>query len=102
VASGFNPAAASRAHHFAKRLNVCSNSLHTLHQRNDVGGGVAMAVTSQILDANTHYKPRTKNNKPRASKDVNMEHNHSENMSKRATGYMPGVGSNAGFRAVKV
>lgn len=77
VASGFDPTAASRAHHFAKRISV-----------NDaVGGGVAMAVTSQILDANTHATPRTQ----ARSKKV-MEHSSpsEDSLSKRAKGFIPG------------
>jgi len=77
VASNFDPAAASRAHHFAKSMNKKLN-------HSDVGGGVAMAVTSQILDANAHYTPSTR------SKTTNHVQSE-ESLSKRAKGFIPGI-----------
>jgi hypothetical protein len=85
VSSGFDPRAASRAHHFAKRLNVCQNSLHLLNQ-SDAGGGVAMAVSSQILDANTHASPRGGSRKGSTKEVVKSE----DTLSSRAKGFIPG------------
>ena len=100
VSSNFNQAAKSRAHHFAKQLRVDTDSLHTLSQL-DIGGGVAMAVTSQILDANTHYGSmldRTASLTDRTLKDV---HEGSEaSLSKRAKGYIPGSNSEISSAAV--
>lgn len=101
VESGFSPGASTRAHHFARRLNVCSNSLHLLNQ-SDAGGGVAMAVTSQLLDANTHAKP---SRGVGGSKDMaGASHGNSEaSLSKRAKGFMPGGGGEEfRFRSVNV
>eukprot|EP00571_Detonula_confervacea_P010461 CAMPEP_0172304946 /NCGR_PEP_ID=MMETSP1058-20130122/6285_1 /TAXON_ID=83371 /ORGANISM="Detonula confervacea, Strain CCMP 353" /LENGTH=714 /DNA_ID=CAMNT_0013016353 /DNA_START=142 /DNA_END=2286 /DNA_ORIENTATION=+ len=100
VTSNFDPSAASRAHHFAKQLNVNSNSLHTLNQSDAVGGGVAMAITSQILDANTHGTSMARRSQGKSLKPVTVEHENS--LSARAKGFMPGGGGNMGFRAVKV
>ena len=101
VASNFDPAAASRAHHFAKRLNVNTSSVHALNhalnlQSDAAGGGVAKAITSQILDANTHAPAKTNTTKP-------LKHDFSEDsLSKRASGYIPGGGHVTGFRSVEV
>lgn len=85
VASNFDPTASCRAKHFAKRLSDTLN-------HSDVGGGVAMAVTSQILDANTHGTVRTRKTQAKQLKDVNTNHDRSEDsLSRRAKGFMPGV-----------
>lgn len=104
VSSNFNPSAASRAQHFAQRLNVNSNSrAHSLHQ-SDAGGTafgacrVAMAVTSQILDANAHARTTPKTSQLKSSRDVNHEE---DSLSRRAKGYIPG-GNEIGFRSLKV
>ncbi|KAL9188173.1 hypothetical protein ACHAXT_006551 [Thalassiosira profunda] len=100
VASNFDPTAACRAQHFAKRLNVNSNSMHKLDTIH-VGGGVAKAVTSQILDANTHGgTPRTKSKK-KSMKDAHVEHDRSEDsLSRRAKGFMPGGGDDVSAAAL--
>ena len=88
VSSNFNRAAKSRAHHFAKQ--VCGNT-HLYSA--DVGGGVAMAVTSQLLDANTHGGKLTRNasHGRRSSRDLSSDHSYSgASLSKRAKGFMPG------------
>lgn len=89
VSSNFHNAAKSRAHHFAKQLRV-NTDLYSA----DVGGGVAMAVTSQLLDANTHEGKRTSKSSfgGRPLKEVNMDHESSEaSLSKRAKGFIPGA-----------
>ncbi|KAL3768716.1 hypothetical protein ACHAWU_006817 [Discostella pseudostelligera] len=120
VASNFDPSAKCRAQHFAKRLNVNSSTLHTLHNSDIVGGGVAMAITSQILDANTHRTPiATTNTKKLVEQSLQaantVEHNRTKDisLSKRAKGFMPGAVEdvsaaallsgmgNMGFRSVK-
>lgn len=84
VSSNFNNAAKSRAHHFAKQVRV-NTDLYSA----DVGGGVAMAVTSQLLDANTHGGKQFGR---RSLKDVKMDHESSEaSLSKRAKGFIPGA-----------
>ncbi|KAL7543432.1 hypothetical protein ACHAXR_012708 [Thalassiosira sp. AJA248-18] len=83
VVSGFNPAAKSRARHFAIRLGDQTDALGC-----PVGGGVAMAVTSQLLDANTHGSPMMK--KLNAKKTVTAVDHSGDSLSKRAKGYMPG------------
>lgn len=120
VSSNFDPSAKCRAQHFAKRLNVNSSTLHTLHNSDIVGGGVAMAITSQILDANTHRTPiATTNTKKLVEQSLQaantVEHNLTKDisLSKRAKGFMPGAVEdvsaaallsgmgNMGFRSVK-
>lgn len=100
VAKNFDPAARSRAHIFAKQVSAGSRNL----QSDAAGGGVAMAITSQILDANTHYTPRTKMSNAKTMKDVNTVHERlEESLSRRAKGFMPGGGGDTiGFRSVKV
>lgn len=122
VASNFDPSAACRAQHFAKRLNVNSSTLHTLNNSDIVGKGVAMAVTSQLLDANTHRAPIATKKKSTTrlveqSSQPSTIADHSRtkdiSLSKRAKGFMPGgmedisaaavlsgMG-NMGFRSVK-
>mmetsp|Transcript_38755 Transcript_38755/g.83488 ORF Transcript_38755/g.83488 Transcript_38755/m.83488 type:complete len:687 (-) Transcript_38755:194-2254(-) len=80
VASGFNPTATCRAQHFAKRLATWN--------QNDAAGGVVMrAVTSSLLDANTHASSRTK--KSSAKSVSNVSHSE-ESLRTRAKGFMPG------------
>ena len=102
VSSGFDPKAASRAHHFAKRLNNGSTTSKSLHPSNDndnlvkVGHThkVAAAVTSQILDANTHARPGTQPKKKAQSKSLgDIAADPDTSLSKRAKGYMPGEGN---------
>ncbi len=95
VSSNFNHTAKSRAHHFAKQLRS-NTDLYSA----DVGGGVAMAVTSQILDANTHDGKLTMK-AGRSLKDVKSDHEGSEaSLSKRAKGFMPGAHSEISAAAV--
>lgn len=104
VASNFDPAAASRAHHFAKQLNVhCTNSLQRFQQNQSdaVGGGVAMAITSQLLDANTHAKSRT-SSPPMSQAAAKSLKDIENSLKSRATGYMPGGRGNMGFRSVAI
>lgn len=87
VSLNFHQAAKSRAHHFAKQLH------NTDSYSADVGGGVAQAVTSQILDANTHDGKRKLARKAeKAGRPLNhADHEGSEaSLSKRAKGFMPG------------
>lgn len=80
VTSGFNPTATCRAQHFAKRLATWN--------QNDAAGGVVMrAVTSRLLDANTHSISRTKKS---AAKSVSNVSHSEEPLSARAKGFMPG------------
>ena len=98
VSSNFHQAAKCRAHHFAKQLRV-NTDLYSA----DVGGGVAMAVTSQILDANTHNGKLTRKAEigGRTLKDVSKDHEGSEaSLSKRAKGFMPGAHSEISASAV--
>jgi len=98
VSSNFHQAAKCRAHHFAKQLRV-NTDLYSA----DVGGGVAMAVTSQILDANTHNGKLTRKSEigGRTLKDVTKDHEGSEaSLSKRAKGFMPGAHSEISASAV--
>lgn len=85
VASDFCPTASSRAQHFAKWFSDESN------QDDTVGRGVAMAVTSQILDANTHAAtPKGNKSTTNSLKNVNRNQNGSEELfSQRAKGHMP-------------
>lgn len=102
VSSNFDAAAKSRAHHFAKQLHVTSSTLHTLNQL-DVGGGVAMAVTSQVLDANTHdgRHARSTSIGGRSLKDDNVDHEGSgSSLSKRAKGFIPGSNGDISAAAV--
>lgn len=81
VERNFDPSATCRARHFAKRLG----SLNRNH-------GVTVAVTSKILDANTHSstKGRDKFN-AKSLKDMNVDLNSSRgSLSRRAKGYIPG------------
>jgi len=97
VSSNFNQAAKCRAHHFAKQMRFNTDSYA------DVGGGVAMAITSQILDANTHdgKLARTAAIGGKSLKDVNSDHEGSEaSLSKRAKGFMPGANSEISAAAV--
>ena len=96
VASGFDPAAASRAKHFAKRLNINPTSLHSSIPSDKIGGNVMSAVTSQILDANTHFKP--KKNKSDNKKLSLSDHDNS--LKFRAKGYIPGGGEAVSAAAV--
>lgn len=122
VASNFDPSAACRAQHFAKRLNVNSTTLHTI-RKSEIGGGVAMAITSQILDANTHRTPIVTTTRKSSKKVIehlsspqasNSTVEHSRlSLSQRAKGFMPGAVDdvsaaallsgmgNMGFRSVK-
>ena len=117
VASGFNPHAASRAHHFAKRLkavNTTSNALNTGGDLNGSCKAVAAAVTSQILDANTHATPRTMERKKKQTRSLGdiTANDGDQSMARRAKGYMPGGGGNdlsaaavmsgMGYQTVKV
>jgi len=86
VSSNFNNAAKCRAHHFAKQVRV-NTDLYSA----DVGGGVAMAVTSQLLDANTHGGKSSFGGRS-LKKELSMNHESSEaSLSKRAKGFIPGA-----------
>eukprot|EP00578_Thalassiosira_sp_NH16_P028917 CAMPEP_0181094550 /NCGR_PEP_ID=MMETSP1071-20121207/10050_1 /TAXON_ID=35127 /ORGANISM="Thalassiosira sp., Strain NH16" /LENGTH=731 /DNA_ID=CAMNT_0023176881 /DNA_START=265 /DNA_END=2459 /DNA_ORIENTATION=- len=100
VAKNFDPAARSRAHIFAKQVSAGSRNL----QSDAAGGGVAIAITSQILDENTHSNLRTKMSNPNSLEDFNTFHERSEkSLSRRAKGFVPGGGEDTiGFRSVKV
>ena len=94
VESGFDPQASNRARHFAKRISIVGTS------NQDDGSGmlthshkVAVAVTSQILDANTHATPRTTARKKAQTKslgDIAAADSDTTSLSKRAKGFMPG------------
>eukprot|EP00804_Cyclotella_cryptica_P026541 CCRYP_015393-RA/>CCRYP_015393-RA protein AED:0.09 eAED:0.09 QI:340/1/1/1/1/1/4/438/699 len=85
VESNFDLGAKSRAHHFAKR------STHLLSENNIAGGGVAIAITSQILDENTHGRRSSVLGPLHGSKDSHLEHDTADNsLSKRAKGFIPG------------
>ena len=95
VSSNFNHTAKTRADHFAKQLRTNTDMYSA-----NVGGGVAMAVTSQLLDANTHGSKLTMK-AGRSLKDVNLDHESSEaSLSKRAKGFMPGAHSEISAAAV--
>jgi len=85
VASDFDPSASCRARHFAKWFHDMSK------QGDTVGRGVAMAVTSQILDANTHAAtPRANKSNPNAFNVANSNKVRTEDLlSKRAQGFLP-------------
>ena len=93
VESGFDPQASDRARHFAKRISNFGST-------QDEGSGmlthshkVAVAVTSQILDANTHATPRTTARKKAQTKslgDIAAADSDTTSLSKRAKGFMPG------------
>lgn len=104
VASNFCPSAACRAQHFAKQLNVYSvNCLETLNQSGAVGGGVAMAITSQILDANAHSSvSRSSQKKPQAKALKDMNADSEDLLRKRSKGFLPGSSTDLGFRSVRV
>jgi len=104
VASNFCPSAACRAQHFAKQLNVYSvNCLETLNQSGAVGGGVAMAITSQILDANAHSSvSRLSQKKPQAKALKDMNADSEDLLRKRSKGFLPGSSTDLGFRSVRV
>jgi hypothetical protein len=85
VESNFDVGAKSRAQHFATR------STHLLSDNNVAGGGVAKAITSQILDENTHGRRSSVMGPLHGLKDAPLEHNTSEHsLSKRAKGFIPG------------
>ena len=88
VETNFDVSAKSRSHHFAEK------SKHLLLKDNNIaGGGVAMAITSQILDENTHGRRSTVNvtNLSRNAHDSHLEHVDSEtSLSKKARGFIPG------------
>jgi hypothetical protein len=86
VESNFCFKAKSRAHHFAKR------STHLLNESGAAGGGVMMAITSQILDENTHGR---RSSQPSQTPQVaHSDHDVSDSsLSKRAKGFIPGESS---------
>lgn len=92
VMSGFDPTAKCRAHHFAQRLSITPSSVHNLNQSN-AGGGVAMAVTSQILDAHTHHEKDLTGPSKRQSNGQS-----DGTLSNRAKGFLPGGIGNTGLR----
>ena len=107
VSSNFDVAAKSRAHYFAKKWNTLmssgNNGTMTIDGEFYAGGsGVVMAVTSQILDENTHVRSSSlyssstpegnRQGKPSSLKEnYNVDHDRSEDsISKRAKGFMGG------------
>lgn len=82
VSSNFNPTSTCRARHFAKRFGG-------LNRRNSAGGGVAVAITSQILDANTHSAHTRNSFANRSPKDVKDLRRLDESLSIRAKGFIP-------------
>ena len=87
VETNFDVSAKSRSHHFAEK------SKHLLLKDNNIaGGGVAMAITSQILDENTHRRRSTVvTHISRSMQDSHTEHVDSEtSLSKKARGFIPG------------
>ncbi len=116
VKTNFDVAAKSRAHYFAKKWNTSSSSTTSLLSSspstgfagisvdwNAVGGGVARAVTSQILDENTHARKNAI-----ASNTVEHHHrrtlhgdsDHADTMSKKAKGFSGGGGGDTDMSAV--
>lgn len=92
VKTNFDSMAKSRAHYFAKRLSGSSNAGASSSDHNAVGGGVAKAVTSQILDANTHAKSTSTIRRSSAitSSSVSTDSEHPKVISKMAKGFMGG------------
>jgi len=89
VETNFDVSAKSRSHHFAER------SKHLLSKNSSVaGGGVAMAISSQILDENTHGRRNSVKSPTSALKDVHLELDVSDtSLSKIAKGFIPGESS---------
>ncbi|EJK64513.1 hypothetical protein THAOC_14746 [Thalassiosira oceanica] len=82
VSSHFDQSAKTRAHYYAKKMNISQGS--SIDQ-NGVGSGVVRAVTSSILDANTHSKKKAE------STSTPVPVRRSEiSLGKRAKGFMPG------------
>lgn len=90
VESDFCVSAKSRSHHFAEK------SKHLLlKDKNVAGGGVAMAINSQILDENTHGR-RNSTMSAKSSQDVSLKHEESDaSLCKKAQGFIPGSGDPA-------
>lgn len=85
VETNFDLSAKSRSHHFAEK------SKHLLNNSVVAGGGVAMAINSQILDENTHGRRNSTVNASTGLKDAHLEHEVSDSsLSKKAQGYIPG------------
>jgi hypothetical protein len=89
VETNFDLAAKSRSHHFAEK------SKHLLlTDKNVAGGGVAMAINSQILDENTHGRRNSVMGPSSTLKDMHLDHEASDtSLSKRAKGFIPGESS---------
>ena len=81
VSSDFDQSAKTRAHYYAKKMNISQESSIDL---NRVGSGVVRAVTSSILDANTHSKKKA------ASTDPVPVRSSESSLGKLAKGFMPG------------
>ncbi|KAL7511716.1 hypothetical protein ACHAXN_008686 [Cyclotella atomus] len=89
VETNFDVSAKSRSHHFAEK------SKHLLNNNLVAGGGVAMAITSQILDENTHSRAQMGRSGSMIKKsDGHKEHTEPDSsLSKRAKGFIPGENS---------
>ena len=90
VESDFDVSAKSRSHHFAEK------SKHLLlKDKNVAGGGVAMAITSQILDENTHGRRNSTMGIGKSSQDnTSLKHEESDtSLRKKAQGFIPGDSS---------
>jgi len=93
VESGFDPQASDRARHFAKRISNFGSTQDESSGMLTHSHKVAVAVTSQILDANTHATPRTTARKKAQTKslgDIAAADSDTTSLSKRAKGFMPG------------
>jgi len=94
VESGFDPQASDRARHFAKRISNFGSTQDESSGMLTHSHKVAVAVTSQILDANTHATPRTTARKKAAQTkslgDIAAADSDTTSLSKRAKGYIPG------------
>lgn len=100
VVRNFSGEAKSRAHHFARRLGVqgvwggdsgtgAAGDSDSSHYGNKCR--VTMAITSQILDENTHTRSHNPNRKKSLEDSAASDHNKSEDsLSKRAKGFIPG------------
>ena len=77
VTSHFDQSAKTRAHHYAKKMSLID--------QNSAGSGVVKAVTSSILDANTHSRKKTTSTGPLPVRSSGSS------LGKRAKGFMPGM-----------
>jgi len=120
VKTNFDVAAKSRAHYFAKKWNTASSSSSSSSSTsmlssspstgfagysvdwNAVGGGVARAVTSQILDENTHARKKaiSSNTTEHHRRPLNGDSDHVDTISKKAKGFSGGGGGNDDMSAV--